>query len=516
MPIHRLSPITGTTRADRLTARADGDQIFGFGGNDRLTSAFNATLLSGGAGNDRLTTDLSYGDENVTSASAEQSGGTGNDILNAGIYLANSTAGASISLLVGGGDGDDRINAYAGLEGNDQTALNRVLGGGGDDTIEAITEAAAGAEGTSVTNDVSGGAGDDVITATTQTAYSGAACEATNLVSGDDGDDIINATVYAYSNGSDTAANVVDGGTGNDIIRSVILSATNSSSTPASNEIDGGAGNDRITLSFSDGGDSSVDCSHGASGGTGNDRITSVIDASTDAYYLLNISTWLDGGDGNDRLVARTSGGLIDGGSIASGRIVAENELSGGAGRDTLRATLDIHTDTDSGTFANLLRGGGDDDTLVAQVLDRGASSLYGDAGNDRLTVVGGTGNALYGGSGLDRLVAGDGDDTLSGGADADSFVFDAGLPQGSDTLTDFDGAEDILVFLGLADSGTAGLADDLDAQSTITDQGSGLDIIVTFDNGTVLTFEGLGTGDTDSFADLVTAPLTQLVSEPL
>ena len=66
--------------------------------------------------------------------------------------------------------------------------------------------------------------------------------------------------------------------------------------------------------------------------------------------------------------------------------------------------------------------------------------------------------------------------------------------------------------FAGMADQGVPGVADDLDAITTVLDAGAGMDVTVAFDSGTVLVFEGRGTGAVGSLADLVDDPLTQLV----
>lgn len=514
--IRKMSPINGTARADRLTALADGDQLFGLGGNDRLTSAFNQTLLSGGNGNDRLTTTLSFDfDSNVGSVSAEQSGGSGNDTMVANVTVYGPVNNL-VSTLLNGGDGDDRISHTLSVGADGQIATGTILGGRGDDTIEAIARSDGAPTGGEVTNDISGGDGDDVITATAETAFSGMSLKATNLISGGSGDDTISATAIGHSNGSDVATNSIDGGTGDDFIKVRIVSHTNSSSTASLNDVDGGEGNDRISLSSLNSEDTMADFTHTAFGGEGTDRITSIVNSREFGVFGINLSTTLDGGDGNDRLTARTSGGAMEWSFPIPHLNVAHNELSGGIGRDILQATLAVTSEDESNDFSNLLRGGADNDTLTATVVSLGNSQLFGDAGDDTLTVIGGAGNALSGGSGADRLVVGAGDDALLGGSGVDRFVFDPGVNQGGDSLGDFDGAEDILVFRGLADSGPAGLADDLDAIATVVDQGSGLDVVATFDSGTVLTFEGLGTGGITSFADLVDSPLTQLVSEPL
>ena len=156
-------------------------------------------------------------------------------------------------------------------------------------------------------------------------------------------------------------------------------------------------------------------------------------------------------------------------------------------------------------------------------VVGLGRSIFNGGSGRDVLSVEGGQNNLLSGGSNVDRMYAGSGTDRLFGGGSADDFVFDVSTDQGADRLLDFEGDLDRLCFTGLADTGAQGLADGLDAITTVVDQGAGLDVVVTFNSGSVLTFEGCGLGSDfigdpliDSLADLVENARTQLVVEPL
>ena len=162
-----------------------------------------------------------------------------------------------------------------------------------------------------------------------------------------------------------------------------------------------------------------------------------------------------------------------------------ENRLDGGSGNDTLTGT--IASDT---AGQNLLSGG---------------------YGRDSLTAIGGVNNVLDGGGGADLLTGSANDDLLLGGAGADTFACDVSVAQGTDTLGDFDGARDILRFAGLTDAGAAGLADDLDLITTVSDLGAGMDVVALFDSGSELIFEGLGTGSVTSIAQLVDDPLTQI-----
>ena len=102
----------------------------------------------------------------------------------------------------------------------------------------------------------------------------------------------------------------------------------------------------------------------------------------------------------------------------------------------------------DAETFSAL----GGDDTVNGL---GGNDGLFGDAGND--TLFGGAGNdtlsgddgndTLNGGPGNDVLDGGAGNDTLTGGAGSDTFGFRKG--GGSNTITDFNVAEDKLFFAG-------------------------------------------------------------------
>ena len=114
----------------------------------------------------------------------------------------------------------------------------------------------------------------------------------------------------------------------------------------------------------------------------------------------------------------------------------ARNLLRGQAGDDQMngRAGADV---LDGGWGRDTLLGGGGSDRLLGGA---GADLLKGGAGRDR----------LFGGGHADRLEGGAGDDILTGGAGADVFVFDArsAAPgQGDDVITDFDAAQDRLLW---------------------------------------------------------------------
>ena len=136
----------------------------------------------------------------------------------------------------------------------------------------------------------------------------------------------------------------------------------------------------------------------------------------------------------------------------------------------------------------------------------------------------------MSGEGGDDRLFVGLGADNAIGGGGRHDFVFDVTQDQGSDNLLDFDGILDRLCFIGITDSGAAGIAHDLDAISSFTHEGPGGDLIATFDSGSVIRFVGYDLGSSpvndpsvgyfqpaiNSFADLVDNASTQLVIEEI
>lgn len=177
--------------------------------------------------------------------------------------------------------------------------------------------------------------------------------------------------------------------------------------------IDGGAGNDRIVA------DSDVGLQLFITGGEGNDYIVGGCHGDTivDNYGCNTIK----GGDGDDTIIARGldykpgSGEVAPGGLgqiVGAGRVDG-NVLVGGPGMDYL----------EGGAGSDLISGGAGNDTV------------YGGAGNDLIVagkgndyVDGGVGNdVIRSASGRNLLFGGLGDDTIRGGNERDVVVGGAG-----------------------------------------------------------------------------------------
>ena len=178
---------------------------------------------------------------------------------------------------------------------------------------------------------------------------------------------------------------------------------------------------------------------------------------------------------------------------------------------DSLPDFIDSDSNND-GTVDGAGAATGGDDRLVADSSDNtvdgldGHDVLYGLAGNDSLS--GGAGNdILVGGDGDDLLIGGLGNDTMSGGNGGDTYLFSADGGEGSDIITDFDVANDVI---RLSDVLDAEVDDDIDIADLLQDGGQnvaanitgtdGVDVELTISHGsetTVVTLSGINAGHT-------------------
>jgi Ca2+-binding RTX toxin-like protein len=500
--------IVGTPGSDALAAGGEGDVVSGLAGSDALSSGFVRTALLGGDGDDELSNDAVAAGEAVANIEA-QLGGRGDDAHRAS--LRGTGFDSQHEQLIDLGSGDDQVDARNFLDSSvrfesENSVSNQVFGRAGDDTIVSVADAQNFLGHSLALNAVDGGTGDDHITVRAVTEFDGDSTIADNRVTGGDGDDVVDATAINPPNEPISASNLLLGGRGHDVLHAFMATDSNAVDSVGTNELQGGDGDDELdAVHETDGENGLTDLTTVLDGGRGDDRLN----AESQAWGENVITSHeLTGGPGDDTLTLALDLALFEGDGVGDGD--SENVLEGGSGRDRLESTvtrsLPEECEECEARAENHLDGGSGDDVLIASIAPEvvGASFSSGGSGNDELAVSGGIGNELDGGTGKDSLFAGDGDDRITGGKDRDTLYFDLSVDQGSDTLADFDARRDVLKFAGIEDVGKPGLADDLDAISSFDDQGPANDVVIDLSNGSQIIFAGLGTGEVDSWAELL------------
>jgi Ca2+-binding RTX toxin-like protein len=407
-----------TVAAGRLTLVLGSATTFenatGGAGNDSLTGNTLANALTGGAGNDTLaggTGNDSYrfdADTNLGTDTLVETATGGTDLLDftgtsAGVMLDLSLATVQV------------VNANLSLRLQNGGVFDNATGGDGADTLL----------GNALVNALTGGAGND--------SLNGAA--ANDTLTGGLGDDTLagglgNDTYLYNANtalGSDTLVELT--GEGIDLInfasttsRAVTLNLGLTTTQTAV------TGNLNLTLN-------AADTFENVTGGALADTLT--------GNALANLFV---GGAGNDTLAG---GAGDDAYSYATSAALGTDSVVelAGEGTDTLDFSLtttlavavNLGVITTQVVNANLslvlnavdtlenVTGGSLNDTLTGNTL---ANRLVGNAGLD----------ALVGGAGNDTLDGGLGNDNLQGGADNDTYLLDADLVLGTDTLTELAG----------------------------------------------------------------------------
>ncbi len=364
--------LNGGDGDDTIDGGAGNDTIDGGTGNDTIYGHKGDDTIDGGTGNDTI--DGNEGDDTID-------GNEGDDTIN----------GNEGDDTINGNEGDDTIN---GNEGDD-----RIYGGADNDTLDGGTgnDILDGGTGNDLIN---AGAGNDFIYAGTgnDTIDGGTGNDrifgndGDDTIFGDDGDDHIYGgygkdTIYGNEGddriygGADN--DTLDGGTGNDI-----LDGANGHDL-----INAGAGNDFI---YAGNGNDTID------GGTGNDRIfgddgddTIFGNDGDDTIFGSAGNDTLDGGEGNDRVSEKRNVNFtlskipndtnnthqLIGLGTDSLKNIETVELQGGAGNNTLDASLATVKVELKGLEGNdTLKGGSEDDILAGGA---GTNDLWGGEGSD-------------------------------------------------------------------------------------------------------------------------------------
>src|SRR4028118_253821 len=466
----------GGENEDSIRSQRTPALLFGDAGNDTIVAEARATMY-GGLGEDLIQGtvegNLIFGNEGVDTllggAQRRDSlyGGKDNDLL--GFFIAGG--GNNLGLpLTGGFAGNEGGNFLRGDLGNDLVVgINQrdsIFGGKGSDTLRGVANSSY----------LSGDDDNDilVITNTTQTNFFGTTVftigiERTSLIGGAGNDSLFgplgefgggrnffeggdgNDTIRVFAN-SDTA----QGGAGDDFIVSATVSALSSVGAQSlfpgfagRNSLDGGVGNDTIVAAFST--DSMV-------GGEGNDSLSGIFTQASgaDGNDTLNASfanfgattaalITLEGGLGSDLLIGNTSAGVT-------------NFMNGGEGNDSIvfGSTRDRVIGTLGGNDTISYATGVNFTGLTAPnvITDNlGSNFITGGNGNDSITTGAGD-DILFGGptnlipagvDGDDTLDAGGGNDTLLGGFEDDYLIGG----DGNDSIAGGPGADTLIGGIG-------------------------------------------------------------------
>ena len=406
---------------DTLNGLGGDDYLEGNSGDDTLMGGAGADTLLGGAGNDTYRFSTGFGRDTVldsdglgliTVGATTLTGGK-ETAAGSGLWLSTdrqyrysllAEANGSQTLSIYTPNGGDRIlvgNFQSGQLGIDLDGATVTTPPDRDHTIVgdlAAIDTDPVAAGLQTGTDDLG----NVLTSATQadpgradTLYDSAG---NDLLQGRDGAD----NLVASRGGDDR----LEGGNGNDYA-------------------DGGAGDD--TVLGGSGNDILI-------GGNDDDRLYANTELTTAAAISLGRSQsgtthkgdWLNGGEGDDTLIAGADNDALLGGA-------GDDLLVGGAGDDVLDGDDDFTAASTAWTITSAANGNNFDSTF-SPVYDNnpvtglvgGDDVLYGGAGNDRLYGLMGD-DLLYGEDGNDILAGDDGDDILLGGAGNDSMTGDYG-----------------------------------------------------------------------------------------
>lgn len=429
--------ILGTDNPDNLAGTAGDDQIEALASNDLAHGGAGNDSIDGGTGDDQL-----FGDAGADNLY----GGDGRDLLDGGAGNDQLYGGDGADILVGGAGAD------------------QIFGGDGIDTVDYSASTAA------VTLQNGTGAGGDA---------AGDVLDSVESVVGSAFDDKI--TVSGPLHG------VIDGGAGDDILSgpgTLLGGDGNDLLLDGAAILDGGAGTDTLSTHLSDAG---INLAKGYVSSTDGtlEQIHNVENVIADGHHIHITGTdganvidashasgdnVLDGGAGDDTLIGSGENGAVNrffGGSAG----VIGDTIDGGGG-DAVGTVVYNYIYYDSSPAAvhidlrGLYQHGGDAEGDVISV--GGDSSITGIIGSAFDDVIRGhdqdrtisldtkVDTLIYGGDGNDTLIFSSGRDWMTGGAGADSFVYDDprnGSFNFGDMIRDFSSAQGDKIDLSAIDA---------------------------------------------------------------
>ena len=456
----------GNQGADNLNGADGSDLIDGGADNDSLNGGSNNDLIFGALGDDTLNGDQE--DDLLLGSSGNDTlnGGSGDDVLVGGAGVDTVIGGNGDDVLYGGQGGDAAVDITQDNLGETHDNLDAILAG-----LQSSSDQQLGSD--TAADILDGGQGDDLLfVGAGDTATGGGGMdefvlmqnnsgEVAEITDYDNQDDIL---VYYYPEGTaepdievsedaDGNATILQDGEQIAVLTGVAMAdvtiALLESGSGGSDNVAPGDGN--LTVKGTPGDDV-------LTGGPGNDVLTGFNGDDTltgglgdDTMFAGAGDDELIGNQGADNLHGADGDDLIDGG--------ADNDsLNGGSNNDLLYGSLGDDT-LNGDEEHDLLLGGEGADTLDG---GSGHDVLVGGAGED--TLVGGNGDdVLYGGLGGDAATdinqdnLGDTQDNL--GAIVAGLQSTSDQAMGADDSADIldGGAGDDLLFVGAGDTATGG-----------------------------------------------------------
>jgi Ca2+-binding RTX toxin-like protein len=442
--------ITGTNGPDNINGTQDADNIQALGGDDRVNGRGGNDVIDGGTGNDTLDggdaidqVSGDIGDDQIFGGSGRDGlvGEEGNDTLDGGADNDFTLAGGDGNDTVRGGAGNDDVD---GDEGNDL-----LLGGAGDDDMFGL-EGDDNMSGEAGDDELFGGPGIDALSGGTDVDELQGE-EGADRIEGGGGNDELEFFPSAFQPDSTFAVRdvVLDfqgaGLTGGDTLR------LTSGDFAWVGRIDG---NPRIGAVLPGGGDGLTQLGYVQQPGqtflvadSNDDGLLDQDDFTVEFRGVLNFTP--DDFDNTSFIIAGTNGDDVITGTEEGDRIFAaggndtvtalggDDEVHGGAGDDFLEGgpggfdNLFGEEGNDQLTLATsdgggVASGGDGDDVLFGSdtSFSNFDNSLQGDAGNDDLHA-GAVGSSANGAQGLDRLFSSAADDQLEAGRDESGFELD-------------------------------------------------------------------------------------------
>ncbi len=404
----------GGSGDDAIQGHGGNDEIHGGDGDDRLNGQDGDDIITGGLGSDKITggsgSDALYGDngdDQITGGLGDDTvdGGGGNDLIYGGLGVDYIDGGDDDDIIIGdqgndilkGGDGNDIIygkyddDLMYGGDGDD-----RLFGGTEEDTIY-------GGAG----NDILLGGASRIINTTSFISYGGSqdGGGTVNQFSGGaelDGNNwkrlLVNYTVTAdtvleFEFKSTIEAEVTGIGFNNtnniDSTRTFELYGTQTWGIQAFNDYDGSG--DWTHYKINVGAFYTGSFTHlifandddGNSPANGTDGNSSWMNITLYENTITDEVDILDGGLGNDQIIANKGDDIINGGS-------GDDVISGQDGDDVI----------DGGSNNDIIHGGDGNDTILG---GGGNDEVYGNNGDD--SIFDGAGNDIVdGGAGIDTL----------------------------------------------------------------------------------------------------------------